>query len=66
MRKLKSEKAAKDQVTEAVKQLLELKAAYKAAAGKDWKPDNAAPAAAAKGKAFFFCKTVINLKVNIL
>ena len=54
MRKLKSEKAAKDQVTEAVKQLLELKAAYKAAAGKDWKPDAAAPAAAAKGKAIFF------------
>jgi len=48
VRQLKSEKAAKDQVTEAVKQLLELKAAYKAAAGKDWKPDAAAPAAAAK------------------
>ena len=46
VRKLKTEKAAKPEVDEAVKKLLALKAEYKAATGSDWKP-GAAPAAAA-------------------
>ncbi|XP_075982844.1 glutamyl-prolyl-tRNA synthetase isoform X3 [Anticarsia gemmatalis] len=46
VRSLKSAKAEKAKVDEAVKTLLELKAKYKAATGQDWKP-GAAPAAAA-------------------
>ncbi|XP_056268340.1 bifunctional glutamate/proline--tRNA ligase isoform X2 [Pseudoliparis swirei] len=42
VRKLKSEKAPKDQVDAAVKQLLALKAEYKQATGQDYKP-GAAP-----------------------
>ncbi|XP_077445865.1 bifunctional glutamate/proline--tRNA ligase isoform X1 [Stigmatopora argus] len=43
VRKLKTEKAPKDQVDAAVKQLLALKAEYKQATGKDYQP-GAAPA----------------------
>lgn len=55
VRELKAKKAVKDQIDVAVKQLLSLKADYKAASGKDWKPGqtpaamaptSAAPAAA--------------------
>ncbi|EDW14211.1 bifunctional glutamate/proline--tRNA ligase [Drosophila mojavensis] len=46
VRELKAKKAAKDQIDVAVKQLLSLKADYKAASGKDWKPGQA-PAAMA-------------------
>ncbi|KAH8264319.1 hypothetical protein KR038_006393 [Drosophila bunnanda] len=45
VRDLKSKKAAKDQVDAEVKKLLALKADYKAATGKDWKPGQT-PAAA--------------------
>jgi len=45
VRKLKSEKAPKDQVDAAVKQLLALKAQYKQATGQEYKP-GAAPAPA--------------------
>merc|ERR1739844_755962 len=46
-RKLKTEKAAKPEVDEAVKKLLALKADFKAATGSDWKPGaTAAPAKA--------------------
>merc|ERR1712106_1218729 len=38
VRKLKTEKAAKSEIDEAVKKLLALKAEYKAATGSDWKP----------------------------
>merc|ERR1719477_337334 len=38
VRKLKTEKAAKPEIDEAVKKLLALKAEYKAATGSDWKP----------------------------
>ncbi|XP_013406588.1 bifunctional glutamate/proline--tRNA ligase isoform X2 [Lingula anatina] len=38
VRELKGQKAAKDEVDAAVKTLLALKAEYKAATGKDWKP----------------------------
>jgi len=49
VRKLKTEKAAKPEIDEAVKKLLALKADFKAATGSDWKPGaTAAPAAAAK------------------
>ena len=49
VRKLKSEKAAKPEIDEAVKKLLALKADFKAATGSDWKPGaSAAPPAAAK------------------
>jgi len=44
VRKLKTEKAAKPDIDEAVKRLLALKAEYKAATGSDWKP-GAAPVA---------------------
>jgi len=47
VRKLKTEKAAKPDIDEAVKKLLALKAEYKAATGSDWKPGAAAPAAPA-------------------
>ncbi|XP_050551484.1 bifunctional glutamate/proline--tRNA ligase isoform X9 [Spodoptera frugiperda] len=45
VRSLKSAKAEKAKVDEAVKALLDLKAKYKAATGQDWKP-GASPAAA--------------------
>ncbi|KAJ1523501.1 hypothetical protein ONE63_001353 [Megalurothrips usitatus] len=49
VRKIKSEKAPKDQVDAAVKTLLDLKAEYKKVTGKDWKPgaqpSSGAPAA---------------------
>jgi len=45
VRKLKSEKADKSAVTEAVNKLLALKAEYKAGCGQDWKPDGQPPAA---------------------
>jgi len=52
VRKLKTDKAAKPEVEEAVKKLLALKAEYKAATGSDWKPGAApAPAKAAPVKA---------------
>ncbi|RVE44603.1 hypothetical protein evm_010741 [Chilo suppressalis] len=44
VRSLKAAKAEKAKVDEAVKTLLELKAKYKAATGKDWKPGVAPPA----------------------
>ncbi|XP_045776544.1 bifunctional glutamate/proline--tRNA ligase isoform X3 [Maniola jurtina] len=44
VRSLKSAKAEKAKVDIAVKQLLELKAKYKAETGQDWKPGAAAPA----------------------
>ncbi|XP_069118924.1 LOW QUALITY PROTEIN: bifunctional glutamate/proline--tRNA ligase-like [Argopecten irradians] len=52
VRELKGQKAKKDQIDAEVKILLALKAEYKSATGKDWKPDArpttaAAPAAAA-------------------
>merc|ERR1712096_226239 len=50
VRKLKTEKAGKPEIDEAVKKLLALKAEYKAATGSDWKPGAApAPAAAPVG-----------------
>ncbi|KAH8337466.1 hypothetical protein KR059_010928 [Drosophila kikkawai] len=45
VRDLKSKKATKDQIDAEVKKLLSLKADYKAATGKDWKPGQT-PAAA--------------------
>uniref|UniRef100_A0A669ELB3 Bifunctional glutamate/proline--tRNA ligase n=1 Tax=Oreochromis niloticus TaxID=8128 RepID=A0A669ELB3_ORENI len=48
VRKLKSEKAPKDQVDAAVKQLLALKAEYKQNTGKDYKPGLQAPASPAQ------------------
>ncbi|CAL8243627.1 unnamed protein product [Lota lota] len=50
VRKLKSEKASKDQVDAAVKQLLALKAEFKKATGQDYKP-GMAPAPAAQAPA---------------
>ncbi|XP_052567493.1 bifunctional glutamate/proline--tRNA ligase, partial [Culex pipiens pallens] len=47
VRDLKTKKAAKPDVDAAVKLLLDLKAQYKAATGKDWKPEAAAAAAPA-------------------
>ena len=38
VRQLKTDKAEKAEIEAAVKTLLELKAEYKAATGKDWKP----------------------------
>merc|ERR1711915_1043855 len=47
VRKLKSDKAAKVEVDEAVKKLLALKAEFKTATGSDWKPGaSSAPATA--------------------
>ncbi|XP_023034416.1 bifunctional glutamate/proline--tRNA ligase isoform X2 [Drosophila willistoni] len=56
VRDLKSKKAAKDQIDAEVKKLLSLKADYKAASGKDWKPGqtpvaSTAPTAAAANDA---------------
>ena len=42
VRQLKTDKADKAEIEAAVKTLLELKAEYKAATGKDWKPPAAA------------------------
>ncbi|XP_021712876.1 bifunctional glutamate/proline--tRNA ligase [Aedes aegypti] len=51
VRELKTKKAPKADVDGAVKVLLDLKAQYKSATGKDWKPDAApAPQAAAPAK----------------
>ena len=47
VRQLKTDKAEKSEIDAAVKTLLELKAEYKAATGKDWKP----PAAGGDKKA---------------
>merc|ERR1712106_1075798 len=50
VRKLKTEKAGKPEIDEAVKKLLALKAEYKAATGSDWKPGaSPAPVAAPAG-----------------
>jgi len=38
VRKLKTDKKAKEEIDTAVKELLKLKADYKAATGADWKP----------------------------
>jgi len=43
VRQLKADKAAKPDVDEAVKKLLGLKAEFKSATGKDWKPGMAVP-----------------------
>ncbi|XP_072237126.1 bifunctional glutamate/proline--tRNA ligase isoform X2 [Leuresthes tenuis] len=51
VRKLKSEKAPKDQVDAAVKQLLALKAEYKQQTGQDYKPGSQAPASPAQTQA---------------
>ncbi|XP_056134251.1 bifunctional glutamate/proline--tRNA ligase isoform X2 [Lampris incognitus] len=51
VRKLKSEKAPKDQVDAAVKQLLALKAEYKQATGQDYKPGAAPVPEPAQNKA---------------
>lgn len=48
VRKLKAEKAPKDQVDAAVKQLLALKAEYKQQTGKDYKPGLQTPASPAQ------------------
>uniref|UniRef100_A0A4W6G1R0 Bifunctional glutamate/proline--tRNA ligase n=1 Tax=Lates calcarifer TaxID=8187 RepID=A0A4W6G1R0_LATCA len=50
VRKLKSEKAPKDQVDAAVKQLLALKAEYKQQTGQEYKPGLQAPASPASTK----------------
>jgi len=47
VRKLKTEKAAKPEIDEAVKKLLALKAEFKAATGLDWKPGMTIPKATA-------------------
>ena len=43
VRKLKTDKASKADIDEAVKKLLALKASYKTATGQDWKPGAAPP-----------------------
>ncbi|KAM9366563.1 bifunctional glutamate/proline--tRNA ligase isoform 2-T2 [Symphorus nematophorus] len=48
VRKLKAEKASKDQVDAAVKQLLALKAEYKQQTGQDYKPGMQPPASSAQ------------------
>uniref|UniRef100_A0AAQ5XWF2 Bifunctional glutamate/proline--tRNA ligase n=1 Tax=Amphiprion ocellaris TaxID=80972 RepID=A0AAQ5XWF2_AMPOC len=50
VRKLKSEKAPKDQVDEAVKTLLDLKSKYKTLTGEDYKPVTAAGATGGEDK----------------
>ncbi|XP_054468502.1 bifunctional glutamate/proline--tRNA ligase isoform X1 [Anoplopoma fimbria] len=50
VRKLKSEKAPKDQVDEAVKSLLDLKSRYKTLTGQDYKPVAAAGATGGEDK----------------
>ncbi|XP_060735892.1 bifunctional glutamate/proline--tRNA ligase isoform X1 [Tachysurus vachellii] len=49
VRKLKTEKAPKEQVDTAVKTLLELKGQYKALTGQEYKPVSAAPGAGGTG-----------------
>ena len=51
VRKMKGEKASKEDIGAAVKVLIELKAKYKDAAGEDWKPGCTPPAAAAPAPA---------------
>lgn len=51
VRDLKGKKAPKDQIDAEVKKLLSLKADYKAASGKDWKPGQTAPAPASNNDA---------------
>ncbi|KAH9630766.1 hypothetical protein HF086_000994 [Spodoptera exigua] len=51
VRSLKSAKAEKAKVDEAVKVLLDLKAKYKAATGQDWKPGAAPPSGTPKAAA---------------
>ncbi|MEQ2265003.1 Bifunctional glutamate/proline--tRNA ligase [Xenotaenia resolanae] len=50
VRKLKTEKAAKEQVDEAVKTLLDLKSKYKSLTGEDYKPVTAAGATGGEDK----------------
>ena len=50
VRQLKTDKADKAEIDAAVKSLLELKAEYKAATGKDWKPAPAAGDKKAEGE----------------
>lgn len=47
VRKLKTEKASKEDIDREVKSLLELKQEFKAVTGADWKPDAGQPAARA-------------------
>ena len=49
MRDLKSKKAEKPEIDSAVATLLDLKAKYKAATGKDWKPGSHQPSKAKEG-----------------
>merc|ERR1719495_2177878 len=51
VRKLKTEKAAKPEIDEAVKKLLALKAEFKAATGLDWKPGMTIPKTSAAAPA---------------
>uniref|UniRef100_A0A1Q3F221 Bifunctional glutamate/proline--tRNA ligase n=1 Tax=Culex tarsalis TaxID=7177 RepID=A0A1Q3F221_CULTA len=51
VRDLKTKKASKPDIDAAVKALLDLKAQYKSATGKDWKPEAAAAPAAVKKEA---------------
>lgn len=53
VRELKSNKAEKAKVDEAVKCLLALKAEFKAATGKDWTPGAVVAAPAASGVSIF-------------
>lgn len=67
VRDLKGKKAPKDQIDAEVKKLLSLKADYKAASGKDWKPGQTpvatAPAAAASAPASNNDATVVNASI---
>ena len=49
VRDLKSKKAEKPEIDTAVATLLDLKAKYKAATGKDWKPGSHQPSKAKEG-----------------
>lgn len=67
VRDLKGKKAPKDQIDVEVKKLLSLKADYKAASGKDWKPGQTpvatAPAAAASAPASNNDSTAVNASI---
>lgn len=63
VRDLKGKKAPKDQIEAEVKKLLSLKADYKAASGKDWKPGQATPAAAASAPASNNDATAVNASI---
>ncbi|XP_044315088.1 bifunctional glutamate/proline--tRNA ligase isoform X2 [Drosophila rhopaloa] len=64
VRDLKSKKAAKDQIDAAVKKLLALKADYKTATGKDWKPGQApAPTASAASSSTANDAVLINASI---